>query len=61
MLPTARSSLEANNCLTIMRAHGAKETRIWRVKRNHPFNTAGGPIAFVLREQVSQIFHSGGA
>ena len=29
--------------------------------RNHPFSTAGGPIAFVLREQVSQIFHSGGA
>ena len=28
---------------------------------NHPFSTAGGPIAFVLREQVSQIFHSGGA
>ena len=28
--------------------------------RNHPFSTAGGPIAFVLREQVSQIFHSGG-
>src|SRR6516225_10131079 len=27
---------------------------------NHPFSTAGGPIAFVLREQVSQIFHSGG-
>ena len=29
-------------------------------ERNHPFSTAGGPIAFVLREQVSQIFHSGG-
>jgi len=29
--------------------------------RNHPFSTAGGPIAIVLREQVSQIFHSGGA
>ena len=23
--------------------------------RNHPFSTAGGPIAFVLREQVSDI------
>jgi len=34
--------------------------RAWD-QRNHPFSTAGGPIAFVLREQVSQIFHSGGA
>ena len=35
--------------------------RYGELKGNHPFSTAGGPIAFALREQVSQIFHSGGA